>query len=83
MTKTNEVFTLYTDATGASLHLAKNEAGRWQCVELANTQADLARLLAIVADAREPDYSEIEAIARRNGFAFGDNGEVIRSDSRS
>ena len=37
---------------------------------------DFKRLLAIIADAREPDYSEVEAIAKRNGFYYNDKGEV-------
>ena len=37
---------------------------------------DFKRLLAIIADVREPDYSEVEAIAKRNGFYYDDKGEV-------
>lgn len=37
---------------------------------------DFKRLLAIIADSREPDYSEVETIAKRNGLYYDDNGEV-------
>lgn len=37
---------------------------------------DFKRLLAIIADAREPDYSEVERIATRHGLYFDENGEV-------
>lgn len=37
---------------------------------------DFKRLLAIIADVREPDYSEVEAIAKRNALYFDDNGDV-------
>ena len=37
---------------------------------------DFKRLLAIIADKQEPDYAEVEAIAKRNGFYYDDKGEV-------
>ncbi len=37
---------------------------------------DFKRLLAIIADAREPDYSEVEALAAKYGLYFNDIGEV-------
>ena len=37
---------------------------------------DFKRLLAIIADAREPDFDEVQEIARRNGFYYDDKGEV-------
>ncbi|MBS4195356.1 hypothetical protein [Lederbergia citri] len=37
---------------------------------------DFKRLLAIIADAREPDYSEVENIANRHGLYFDENGAV-------
>ncbi|MEK5323341.1 hypothetical protein [Aeribacillus sp. FSL M8-0254] len=37
---------------------------------------DFKRLLAIIADSREPDYSEVEHIAERNGFYFDEKGNV-------
>ena len=41
---------------------------------------DFKRLLEIIADAREPDFEEVEKIAKRNGLAFDDNGEVKEAD---
>lgn len=43
---------------------------------------DFKRLLAIIADSREPDYSEVERIAERNGFYFDEKGNVREDDSR-
>jgi len=40
---------------------------------------DFARLLEIIADPRQPDYSEVEAIAERNGFVFDDKGNVVEA----
>jgi len=37
---------------------------------------DFKRLLAIIADAREPDYSEVEQLAAKYGLYFDDNGNV-------
>ncbi len=37
---------------------------------------DFKRLLTIIADVREPDYSEVEAIATKYGLHFNDIGEV-------
>lgn len=37
---------------------------------------DFKRLLAIIADEREPDYSEVEKIANRHALYFDDNGIV-------
>ena len=37
---------------------------------------DYMRLLAIIADAREPDYSEVEQLAAKYGLYFDDNGNV-------
>jgi len=37
---------------------------------------DFKRLLEIVADKREPDYEEVEAIAKRNAMYFDDYGTV-------
>jgi len=37
---------------------------------------DFKRLLEIIADKREPDYVEVEAIARRNAMYFDDYGTV-------
>lgn len=37
---------------------------------------DFKRLLAIIADVREPNYSEVEEIAKRNALYFDDNGAV-------
>ena len=37
---------------------------------------DFKRLLAIIADAREPDYSEVEAIAAKYGLYFDNDGNV-------
>lgn len=37
---------------------------------------DFKRLLAMIADNREPDYREVEEIAKRNGFYFDEKGDV-------
>lgn len=37
---------------------------------------DFKRLLEIIADPREPDYAEVEAIAERHALYFDDNGVV-------
>ena len=37
---------------------------------------DFKRLLAIIADAREPDFSEVEQIVAKYGLYFDDNGNV-------
>ena len=37
---------------------------------------DYMRLLAIIADAREPDYSEVEQLAAKYGLYFDENGQV-------
>ncbi|MDQ0174416.1 hypothetical protein [Bacillus chungangensis] len=40
---------------------------------------DVKRLLEIVASASEPDYAEVEALARRNGFYYDAKGNVRES----
>lgn len=40
---------------------------------------DFKRLLAIIADPREADYSEIEKIAAKYGLYFDENGAVKES----
>ena len=37
---------------------------------------DYMRLLAIIADAREPDYSEVEKLAAKYGLYFDENGVI-------
>jgi len=37
---------------------------------------DFKRLLAIIADSREPDYVEVERIAKRHGLYYDEKGEV-------
>lgn len=37
---------------------------------------DFKRLLAIIADAREPDFSEVEALAAKYGLYFDEKGNV-------
>ena len=37
---------------------------------------DFKRLLAIIVDASEPNYSEVEAIATKYNLYFDDNGNV-------
>lgn len=37
---------------------------------------DFKRLLEIIADPREPDYAEVEAIAERHALYFDDEGAV-------
>ena len=46
------------------------------CIRNGEIRRDFKRLLAIIADVREPDYAEAEEIARRNGFYYDDNGGV-------
>lgn len=41
---------------------------------------DFKRLLAMIADNREPDYREVEEIAKRNGLKFDNNGEVKEAE---
>ena len=47
-----------------------------QPIRNSRIKREMKRLLEIVVDAREPDYSEVEAIAKRNGFEFDDKGNV-------
>ncbi len=37
---------------------------------------DFKRLLAIIADVREPDFSEVEQIAAKYGLYFDEKGNV-------
>ena len=37
---------------------------------------DFKRLLTIIADAREPDYSEVEQLAAKYGLYFDENGDI-------
>lgn len=37
---------------------------------------DFKRLLAIIADVREPDFSEVEQIAAKYGLYFDEKGAV-------
>ena len=37
---------------------------------------DFKRLLEIIADPREPDYAEVEAIAERHALYFDDDGAI-------
>jgi hypothetical protein len=41
---------------------------------------DFKRLLEIIADANEPDFAEVEEIAKRNGLKFDNNGEVKEAE---
>ncbi|HET7616078.1 MAG TPA: hypothetical protein VFK27_03890 [Bacillales bacterium] len=43
--------------------------------------SDIGRLLTMIADAREPDFDEVERIAKRNGFAFNNEGALVSSQS--
>ena len=54
----------------------KNKRNSSNRIRNGKIRRDFKRLLAIIADAREPDYSEVEAIAKRNGFYYDDKGEV-------
>lgn len=42
---------------------------------------DFKRLLEIIADSREPDFSEVEAIAKRNALYFDETG-AVREETR-
>lgn len=53
--------------------MASNRIGRIRNGEL---RRDFKRLLAIIADVREPDYSEVEAIATKYDLYFDDKGNV-------
>jgi len=37
---------------------------------------DFKRLLEIIADAREPDFAEVEQIAKSHALYFDDKGDV-------
>jgi hypothetical protein len=41
---------------------------------------DFKRLLEIIADVNEPDFAEVEEIAKRNGLKFDNNGEVKEAE---
>jgi len=42
---------------------------------------DFHRLLEIIADEKEPDYSEVEAIAKRHAFYYGEKGDVMEKQA--
>lgn len=54
----------------------KNKRNSSNRIRNGKIRRDFKRLLAIIAGVREPDYSEVEAIAKRNGFYYDDKGEV-------
>lgn len=37
---------------------------------------DFKRLLVLITSADEPDFAEVEAIAKRHGLYFDDKGEI-------
>ncbi|MEK3887282.1 hypothetical protein [Bacillus sp. FSL K6-3431] len=47
-----------------------------QIIRNSRIKKEFARLLEIIVDAREPDFSEVQALAKRNGFVFDDEGNV-------
>ena len=53
--------------------MASNRIGRIRNGEL---RRDFKRLLAIIADVREPDYSEVERLAEKYDLYFDDEGNV-------
>ena len=53
--------------------MASKRIGRIRNGEM---RRDFKRLLAIITDVREPDYSEVEAIATKYDLYFDDEGIV-------
>ena len=53
--------------------MASNRIGRIRNGEM---RRDFKRLLAIIVDASEPNYSEVEAIATKYDLYFDDKGNV-------
>ena len=53
--------------------MANKRIGRIRNGEL---RRDFKRLLAIIADVREPDYSEVERLAEKYDLYFDDEGNV-------
>ena len=53
--------------------MARKRNGRIRNGEL---RRDFKRLLAIIADVREPDYSEVERLAEKYDLYFDDEGNV-------
>lgn len=45
-----------------------------------NKRNDIRTLLEMVASVDEPDYSEVEAIAKRNGFEFAADGTLEEAE---
>lgn len=53
--------------------MASNRIGRIRNGEL---RRDFKRLLAIIADVREPDYSEVERLAEKYDLYLDEKGNV-------
>ena len=53
--------------------MTSNRIGRIRNGEL---RRDFKRLLAIITDASEPDYSEVERLAEKYDLYFDDKGNV-------
>ena len=53
--------------------MASNRIGRIRNGEM---RRDFKRLLAIIVDAREPDYSEVERLAEKYDLYFDEKGNV-------
>jgi len=56
--------------------IRKQSASDSKRIRNGQIRRDFKRLLAIIADPREPDYSEVEAIAKRHALYFDEKGAV-------
>lgn len=53
-----------------------NQNAKSTPIKNSRIKRDFKRLLAIIADVREPDFDELQEIAARHGLYFDDNGAV-------
>jgi len=58
---------------------AKTNQQKPQIIRNSRIKREFARLLEIIVDAREADFDEVQAIAKRNGFVFDDEGRVVEA----
>lgn len=56
--------------------MTNNKQRKSQRIRNSQIRRDFKRLLEIIVDYRDPDYDEVEAIAKRNALYFDDNGAV-------
>lgn len=55
---------------------ARGNATNGRRIMNGNIRKDYARLLEIIADGREPDYEEVEQLANKYRFYFGEDGTL-------